>query len=347
MSVLAEYHDGRSTRVWRVQVTREEDQLSWRGDGAQGTISLARVNVSARIIGVPFTLRLPDGAQLQIAHDDLPADWFPGRHRIETVVDWLERRRWVALASVLVVGLALFGWFEYGMPWLADRVAAHVPQRVEVAMGQQTLSLLRGRALLPSRLPAERQAHLQALFDPFARRVAGLPAVHLAFFDAPSIGANAFALPDGTVVFTDAMVNALPDDHAFLAVAAHELGHQANHHVLREVMRSAGIAVMASMAFGDITSLSGITAAIPTFLLNNHYSRDFEADADAFAFKALAQQDIDPIAFADAMHALQRAHPEQADEREVRYLSNHPVDEERIARAQEASRQFRLARHEP
>jgi Zn-dependent protease with chaperone function len=341
------YHDGRTTRARRVDVARAGDQLSWRGDDVQGEAPLAQVRVTSRVAGVPFTLYLPGGAQLQIAYDDMPADWFAGRHRIETLVDWLEQKRWVALASVVVVVLSVYGWFGYGMPWLADRVAEHMPQRLEVMMGQQSLELLRGRVLLPSHLPAERQAHLQTLFDQFSHNLTGLPAVHIAFYNAPSIGANAFALPDGTVVFTDAMVNALPDDRVFLAVAAHELGHQAHHHVLREVMRSAGVAVMVSMAFGDVTSLSGITATIPAFLLNNHYSRAFEADADDFAFKALAQQGIDPIAFADAMHALEHAHPELAGEHEVCYLSNHPLDEDRIARAEAASRQFRLAQRGP
>jgi Zn-dependent protease with chaperone function len=339
--VPAVYHDGRTTRTRRVDVVRAGDCLSWRGDGVQGEAPLARVNVSSRVAGVPFTLHLPGGAQLQIEHDDMPADWFAGRNRIETVVDWLERKRWVALASVVVVVLVIYGWLEYGMPWLADRVAEHMPQRLEVAMGQQSLTLLRGRVLLPSHLPPDQQAHLQALFERFSHHLTGLPAVHLAFYDAPSVGANAFALPDGTVVFTDAMVHALPDDRAFLAVAAHELGHQAHHHVLREVMRNAGVVVMVGMVFGDVTSLSGITATIPAVLLNSHYSRDFEADADDFAFKALAQQGIDPIAFADAMHALEQAHPELVGESEVRYLSNHPLDAERIARAEAASRQFR------
>ncbi|GLQ87520.1 M48 family metallopeptidase [Dyella flagellata] len=339
--VSGEYHDGRSTRIRRVQVMLEGDQLSWRGDDVQGAAQLVQVNVSARMIGVPFTLRLPNGAQLQIAHDDMPGDWLRGRHRIETLVDWLERKRWVALASVLVIGLSLFGWLEYGMPWMADRIAARMPQRMDVAMGQQALTLMRGRMLLPSHLPAERQAHLRELFDRFSRNVTGLPAVHLAIYDSPSIGANAFALPDGTVVFTDTLLKALPDDASFIAVSAHELGHLAYHHQMREVMRNVGLTVMISMAFGDVTSLSGISAAVPTFLLNNHYSRAFEADADDFAFQALARQGIDPIAFADAMHALERAHPGAADGREVRYMSNHPLDAERIAKAEAASRQFR------
>lgn len=339
--VRGEYHDGRSTRVRYVQVTFEGDQLSWRGDGVHGTALRAQVSVSARMIGVPFTLRLSNGSQLTIAHDDMPADWLRGRHRIETLVDWLERKRWVALASVLVIGLGLAGWLEYGMPWIADRLAERMPQRMDEAMGQQTLALMRGHLLLPSHLQADRQAHLQALFDRFARNVAGLPAVHLAIYDSPTIGANAFALPDGTVVFTDAILKALPDDASFLAVSAHELGHLAHHHQMREVMRNVGLTVMISMAFGDVTSLSGISAAVPTFLLSNHYSRAFEADADDFAFQALGQQGIDPIAFADAMHALELAHPGAADGREVRYMSNHPLDEERIAKAQAASRRFK------
>ncbi|RUL71013.1 M48 family metallopeptidase [Dyella choica] len=343
--VRGEYLDGRSTRIRQVQVMLEGDQLSWRGDGVQGAALLVQVNVSARMTGVPFTLRLPHGAQLQIDYDDMPADWFRGRNRIESLVDWLERKRWAALASVLAIGLGLIGWLEYGMPWMADRVAARMPQRMDVAMGQQTLVLMRGRMLLPSQVPAERQAHLQALFDRFSRNVAGLPAVHLAIYDSPSIGANAFALPDGTVVFTDAILKALPDDRSFLAVAAHELGHLAHHHQMREVMRHVGSTLMISLAFGDVTSLSGVSAALPTFLLNNHYSRAFEADADDFAFKTLAQQSVDPIAFADAMHALEQAHPGEAGGGEVRYMSNHPLTEERIEKAQAASHQFQLGRH--
>ncbi|RDS80656.1 M48 family metallopeptidase [Dyella psychrodurans] len=335
------YHDGRTTRATPVVISRLDDRLSWCGNGIDGTAPLSDIASSAPVIGVPFTLALPGGAQLQVAHDDMPDDWFARHHRIERAVDRLERMRSIAITSVVVVVLALIGLFEYVLPWTADRVASHLPHRLEMVMGQQSLALLRGRVLLPTTLPAGKRDHLREVFDQFVRALPGLPPVHVAFYNAPAVGANAFALPDGTVVFTDALVNVLPDDRSFLAVAAHELGHQAHHHMMREVLRSSGIVVVFGMLAGDVTSLGGVTAAIPVFLLDNHYSRAFEADADDFAFKALAQQGIDPIAFADAMHALEQAHPELSGSHQLRYLSNHPLDDERIAKAQAASQDFR------
>jgi Zn-dependent protease with chaperone function len=338
------YYDGRTTRATPVAISRVDDHLSWSGGGVDGSAPLSGIVSSARVIGVPFTLALPDGAQLQVAHDDMPGDWFVRRHRIEHAVDRLERMRSIAISSVVVVMLALVALFGYVLPWTTDRIATHLPQRLEVAMGEQSLALLRGRVLLPTRIPSDKYAHLRDVFDRFAHAIPGLPPVHVAFYNAPAVGANAFALPDGTVVFTDALVNALPDDRSFLAVAAHELGHQAHHHMMREVLRSSGIVVVFGMLTGDVTSLGGVAGAIPVFLLNSHYSRAFEADADAFAFAALAGQGIDPIAFVDAMHALEQAHPELSGSHASRYLSSHPLDDERIARAQAASQAFRRKR---
>jgi predicted Zn-dependent protease len=79
------------------------------------------------------------------------------------------------------------------------------------------------------------------------------------------------------------------------------------------------------------------------FLISNHFSRRFEEDADSYAFHALAQQDIDPIAFVHAMQALQRAHPELKGGKGLRYVSNHPLNEERIARATQASHAFQAS----
>ncbi|WP_233839887.1 M48 family metallopeptidase [Dyella sp. 2HG41-7] len=327
-------------------MSRVGDSLNWRGADVAGCAPFSDIEPSARVIGVPFTLWLPDGAQLQIAHDDMPADWFARSHRIERTVDRLERMRSIAIVSIVVVVLATIGLFEYVLPWTADRIASHMPHRAEVVMGRESLSVLRGRILLTSQLPADRRAHLQQIFDRFAHGVSGLPPVAIAFYNAPAIGANAFALPDGTVVFTDDLIKALPDDRSFLAVAAHELGHQAHHHMMREVLRSSGVVVIAGMLAGDVTSVGSLASAIPVFLLNSHYSRAFEADADNFAFQALAQQSIDPMAFVDAMRALEQAHHVSADSQADRYLSSHPLDSERIARAEAASRDFRRTQSE-
>lgn len=58
---------------------------------------------------------------------------------------------------------------------------------------------------------------------------------------APQIGANAFALPDGTLVVTDELVELAGDnDDEVLAVLAHELGHIHERHGLR-LLRTQGL----------------------------------------------------------------------------------------------------------
>jgi Zn-dependent protease with chaperone function len=342
--IPAVYFDGCSTHAIRVSVWREDGTLRWRTPerGREWSTPFDSVEPSARVAGLPFVLRLSDGGHLQVDHDLLPADWFPRHHRLEQLVDWLERRWMAALVGVVVVVVSLLALFEYGVPWAADRIADHMPHALETSMGEQSLAALEGRVLLPTSLSPERQSHLQSEFGHFVNGVPGLPPVRLGFYSAPAIGANAFALPDGTIVFTDALAKAIPDDQAFVAVIAHELGHQAGHHMTRQVLRSSGVFIVAGMLMGDVTSIGGLSAGIPVFLISSHYSRRFEQDADEFAFHALAQQGIDPVAFVHAMQALERAHPELKGGSEgLRYVSSHPLDAERIARANEASRVFR------
>jgi Zn-dependent protease with chaperone function len=343
--IPAIYFDGRSSHATRVHAWRDDALLRWRSVDRtlEWDAPFGSVAPSARVVGLPFVLRLADGAHLQIDHDLLPDDWFPRHHRLERMVDWLERRWMAALAGVVVIVVSLFGLFEFGLPWAADRIATHLPTSLETSMGRQSLAALEGRLLLPTQLPAERQAHLQAVFQGFVNKVPDLPPVQLRFYASPAFGANAFALPGGSIVFTDALAQALPDDQAFIAVIAHELGHQADHHMLRQVLRSSGVFIVAGMLMGDVTSLGGITAGIPMFLIGNHYSRRFEQDADSFAFRALERQEIDPIAFVHAMQALERAHPELNDGKGLRYVSNHPLNGERIERASRASRAFQAA----
>lgn len=345
--IPAVYFDGRSTRATPVSVWREDAHLHWHSEDRTRTwqAPLDTFEPSARVTGLPYALRLSDGAYLQIDHDLLPDDWFPRHHRLERLVDWLERKWPAAMAGVVVIVVALACLFEFGVPWAADRIATHLPPVLERSLGTQSLAALENRVLLPTTLRPEQQSHYRTVFNRFVQNVPGLPEVRLRFYKAPAIGANAFAMPDGTVVFTDELMKALPDDETFMAVLAHELGHQAHHHLLREVLRGSGVFIVAGMLMGDVTSLGGVTAGIPMFLINAHYSRGFEADADRFAFDALNHQGIDPVAFVHAMQALERAHPEfKGEDKTMRYASSHPMTAERIAQANAASRSFQ-ARH--
>jgi predicted Zn-dependent protease len=78
---------------------------------------------------------------------------------------------------------------------------------------------------------------------------------------------------------------------------------------------------------------------VPTFLLDSHYSRSFEAEADDYALETLAAHHISPGRFAEVMERMQRAEP-RFRRSDSGYLSTHPATVERIRRAMEAAEGF-------
>ncbi len=65
-------------------------------------------------------------------------------------------------------------------------------------------------------------------------------------------------------------------DEELQAVFAHELGHAYYRHSLRSWLQNSATALLTAAVLGDITSISANVAALPTLLLENHFSHAFE-----------------------------------------------------------------------
>jgi predicted Zn-dependent protease len=86
----------------------------------------------------------------------------------------------------------------------------------------------------------------------------------------------------------------------------------------------------------DAVGMTVLAAALPSVLLESRYSRQFEAEADDYAFAHLRRHGQSPQAFADLMRRLQKQAAATGDGDVVlRYLSSHPATEDRIRRAEE------------
>src|SRR5262249_3521883 len=109
----------------------------------------------------------------------------------------------------------------------------------------------------------------------------------------------------------------------FLAVIAHEIGHEEHKHVLRSVLQNSAVVLVGAYFTGDVSSASALVVSVPTFLLDSHYSRAFETEADSYAFASLAAHRISPEYFAEVMTEMQRSHPVLKREGSG-YLSTHP-----------------------
>lgn len=296
------------------------------------------LRVSPRIGRADRFIDLPHGGQFQCADHPL-LDRLPQEVRTEGVVAWLEQRVAVAIASVAVILSLLSAGYLYGLPAAANYVAMRIPIETEDAVGRRSLAWLdENQWFRPSQIAPDMQARIRQGFDELRD---GLPqASHgrLEFRDSPFIGPNAFALPGGTIAITDAMVQAAESPEEVLAVLAHELGHVERRHAMRHVLQdsAAAAAVTAAAVTADAASLGVAVAGLPAVLAQARYSREFETEADDFAFQLLRRRGLSPEAFATLMERLTRRQPDA--ERAYAFVSSHPVTAERIRRAREAAR---------
>ena len=334
-----QWSDGRSSRVRQVRLARVGGVLRIE-TGADGSPEwpLADIRISPRLGRTPRTLTLPDGGRIEVADGPLLDDWFPRPpSRVEAIADWLERRKYaIAVAAVMTVAVIL-GFWRFGLPWVAQRIADHIPPAVERNASDQVVKVLERFHLNPSRLPAARQQALQTKFRALIANEPRAGDMRLNLVDAPGIGPNAFALPDGRIYMTDQLAALAKSDDELLAVLAHEAGHHVHRHGMRGAIESSSVFVLAGLMLGDASG-SSLAVSLPATLLSNGFSREHEREADRYAFALLKRHGRSPHDFATMMTRLMEAHGmDGEDDSIIGYMSTHPPSRERVQAAEAAA----------
>jgi hypothetical protein len=214
------------------------------------------------------------------ALDEVIATWAPNRAaRGCTGSNELDAGRGGGGPARAIGGAAI----HWGLPWGARKVAFLLPASVTRSLGEQTLATLDRTILQPTVLTHERQLSLQAEFTRFLRQTGDATPYQIEFRAMKGAGANAFALPSGVIVITDDLVQLAHDDREVVGVLAHECGHIVHRHTLRAVLQNSAVFVLIALITGDVSSATAFGSALPTFLLQNRFSREFEREADAHA----------------------------------------------------------------
>ena len=245
--------------------------------------------------------------------------------------------RWTSLVAVLLAVAALvFAAYRWGTPWAATQLTRQVPLAWETELAQRALHDMDQGWLKPSKLPPGRQAALRARFDALAanlpadlRRYPGYqPRLELRFRNG--LGSNAFALPGGTIVVTDGIVE-LADrqqlgDEALAGVLAHEMGHVLHRHATRLVVEQGVLNVGLGLMLGDVSWLASMGGSILTGL---SYRRNHESEADCFAVAMMARSGGNAAPMADLL--LHMDHGAKQGERAgwTELLSSHPATPQR------------------
>ena len=276
-------------------------------------------STSFRTVRSPLSSSL-DFLNLVIDSSTPEVRWQSALHR------WESRFRYVALAIVLTVGL-LWLIIEYGVPILAREVALNMPRSTEVRIGEGAVSSLDRFLFKPSSLTEARKQELRRLFG----HIVGMDLDYkLEFRHGGRMGANAIALPAGTIVLTDELVELSRHDDELVGVLAHEVGHLKHRHALRHVLQGSVTALLIVAITGDVNSILG---AVPLAVIGARYSQAFEREADDFALHYLASQRIDPAVFSDILLRLEQQHPQGHF---ASFLASHPATAERARRARES-----------
>ena len=331
-SARAIHHDGQTGDAREVVVTADDEYVHVKGEGLELRYPVDAVALEPRLGDLQRRLDLPGGGSCLVeAGFELAATRTKSGTSIERWVHVLERRWSVAAAAAAALVAIVWVAIVLVVPTFARRIAMGIGPSVEARIAGQTLAALDRTALEPTRLPLERQAQLAARFARLSAADGPTDGYRLVLRSSPSIGANAFALPGGTVVVLDQLVALAADDEEIAAVMAHEMGHVRERHALRSVIQGSISGLLVAAIVGDVLSASSYAAALPAVLLESRYSRGFEREADRFAVELMRRDRIDPDHFGRILLRMEGRAGKAG--RYPDFLSSHPPTDERARAA--------------
>jgi Zn-dependent protease with chaperone function len=331
-AAIARGHWHRSSRSLPARLGANGRRLSVFIDGQPDpavTGELAEVSVSDRVGRIPRRIGFADGSLFETPDNDA-VDAYLSTHRANRTgfVHGLEkfhpRLIGFALAVFLLAGLI----YRFAVPALVEVAIWVTPPVATEMMAAGTLSSLDQAVFSPGKLPEAEQASLKSKFEALAVHAKRGPAGYrLNFRSGGFIGPNAFALPDGTLVITDELIEmAEGDSEMLLGVLAHEIGHVDHDHSLRQLYRAAGTAALIMLIAGDIGSAGEDILTNGAALVSLSYSRDAESEADRASVELMAKAGHDPTAVGRFFAVLER---KLGDKRETSMFSTHPGTPER------------------
>lgn len=349
----ATYFDGQTSRRHAVVLDLQHGEWRLQGEAVERRVPASQARISEKIGKSPRQLHFDDGAYCLITdHAALETMLQAAGMQPHSTVSRLEGKWRYALASFVLIAVFFAAAYQWGLPWAANVVAQRLPASLPALMDEQTMAMLDQYVLEPSELPPARQQEItQALSDLQLAQGEAMPEFHLIFRKSEAIGPNAFAMPGGTILLTDELVQLADESQKektqqgkalaqaqILGVLAHEIGHVEHRHALRQFVQGTIVAAVVTWYLGDVSSL---LAAAPAALLNTRYTRNFEREADAYAAATMLKNGLSPAALADMLSNMQQHYWQQevkgqekagaAESQWLDYFSTHPNTQERIA----------------
>ena len=305
--IKGSYFNGETSEKKDVSLYYTEDGLIGFDELDFTEVEFSAVDISSRIGNTPRYISFADGSQFE-TNDNAAVDEMVNKlanDPLHGLAHKLESAKGFILFTIVAV--VLFGWLfiQYGIPAMSKQIAEWLPDDASQYMGQGVLEAMDKSMFSPSQLPPQRQDELRNLFNSMLKNIEGSKNYKIEFRLGGKIRANAFALPNGTVVFTDELINLAEDDMEIASVMLHEIGHVKRKHSLRATIQQFSLAMFIMVITGDVSTSSSIITAIPIMLVESGFSQKMETEADTYSLDYMQQHSIDPNYFAIMMEKLE------------------------------------------
>jgi Zn-dependent protease with chaperone function len=303
-SSFAQYFDGISTNAQRVTPKLQNSELVLSTEnGELRRAFIADIKLSVNQAATYAIGYFADGASVQMSDVALIAKINPNK----TLSDSLAQNWRSAGLTVLLLVAVVFSIYRFGIPAVADTSAKYVPDSWAQSIEDSVVKDLDSNLCKPTKLSDARQAQLRGKFKELqlaaVENLGNEATAELLFRDCKLMGPNAFNVGREKIVLLDEMVTFAETDDAIIGVLAHELGHLHADHVMRGILRYAGVGALSAVLLGDV---SAIVAAAPAFVLRNQYTHVFEREADAYALAKLKAANLPTQPLADMFRKLSK-----------------------------------------
>ena len=190
---------------------------------------------------------------------------------------------WRIAAASFAAAAAILAMIWFGMPLIADRLAAIIPLTWEQPLGDAIDPQLRS-LLGPTCDSPAGTAALRKLVEQLqgAAQLQNPPAALV----LRSRMRNAFAIPGGRIYLLSGLLGKAETPDELAGVLSHELGHVSHRDGLRNLIREGGTSFLVGFLFGDVAGAGAVLMA-GRLVLSAAYSREVEEQADAFAVRIM------------------------------------------------------------
>ncbi len=294
------YYDGKSANTYpvKLRLTRAQlelvfpqgrqvlwsySTLSVSQTGSTGPVRLDRSSSEKDVL--PESVVIEDPEFLKAAHrvapDALGTIWNQPHKR--------SLRYFLMILTCVILPPFIFAVWVYGIPAMTDAVADRVPTEWEEKLGQNYYQTLFKDSI------KEPDPQVRKALDEISRRLlASVPdqPYHFRVYVHPSKMVNAMALPGGTIILFQGLINKTETPEELAGVMAHEFQHVLKRHSTRGIIRSEAINILATVVSGD--SMMNVLIQAGGVLEFLRYSRELESQADAEGMKMILASQVDP-----------------------------------------------------